>query len=257
MAAIEPETVIDVHHWNDKLFSFRTTRRPGLRFRNGHFVMVGLEQEQRPLLRAYSIASPNHAEHLEFLSIKVDDGALTSQLQKIQKGETVLVSSKPVGTLVLDDLKAGRRLFLFATGTGLAPFLSIVQDPETYERFEQVVLVHGVRRVSDLAYRTWLTEELPRDEFLGDLIRDQLRYLPLVTREPFEQRDRIPSFITSGRLAAALDGEDLDPLRDRAMLCGSPEMLRDTRKVLDDRGFSISPQQGVQGDYVIERAFVS
>lgn len=256
MATVGTERVLDVHHWNDTLFSFRTTRDRGLRFENGHFVMIGLEVEGKPLMRAYSIASPNYDEHLEFLSIKVQDGALTSRLQNIRPGDAILVSRKPVGTLVLRDLLPGENLYLFATGTGLAPFLSIIRDPETYERFEKVVLVHGVRLVSELAYADYINGELPQHEFLGDEIRDKLIYYPTVTREPFQNRGRLTDLIESGRLFEDIGLPPLDPARDRAMICGSPTMLKDTCDLLDARGFKISPHSGVAGDYVIERAFV-
>lgn len=177
------ERVIEVRHWNDSLFSFRTTRDPGFRFDSGHFVMVGLEVDGRPLMRAYSIASAHYEDHLEFFSIKVPDGPLTSRLRHINNGDPVLVSRRPTGTLVLNDLNPGKRLYLLGTGTGLAPFLSIIRDPATYERFETVVLAHGVRHVSDLAYAQFLQEELPKHEFLGESIRSQLIYYPSVTRE--------------------------------------------------------------------------
>ncbi len=254
--ALRRERVEWVHHWNERLFSFRTTRDPGFRFRNGHFVMVGLEVEGRPLMRAYSIASANHEEYLEFFSIKVPDGALTSRLQNLATGDEVILSSKPVGTLVLDDLRDGERLYLFATGTGLAPYLSIIKDPETYERFERVILVHGVRHVSDLAYMDFIDAELPGNPYLGELVREQLLYYPTVTREPFLNQGRITTQLTDGTLARCLDLPVLDPARDRAMLCGSPAMLQDMRDLLDGLQFEASPQQGVPGDYVFERAFV-
>lgn len=253
---LRTEKVQWVHHWNDHLFSFRTTRDPGFRFRNGHFVMVGLEVEGKPLLRAYSIASANHDEFLEFFSIKVPDGALTSRLQHLAPGDEVVLSAKPVGTLVVDDLRDGERLYLFATGTGLAPYLSIIKDPETYERFSQIVLVHGVRRVSDLAYMEFINAELPGNPYLGELVRDQLLYYPTVTREPFLNQGRITTLIENGKMARDLGLPPLDPKTDRAMLCGSPGMLSDMRALLDERGFEVSPQQGVAGDYVFERAFV-
>ncbi len=256
MAAVGTERVIDVHHWNDTLFSFRTTRDRGLRFENGHFVMIGLEVEGKPLMRAYSIASANYDEHLEFLSIKVQDGALTSRLQNIRPGDAILVSRKPVGTLVLHDLLPGKHLYLFATGTGLAPFMSIIRDPETYERFEKVVLVHGVRLVSELAYADYINGEMPNHEFLGDVIRERLIYYPTVTREPYQNRGRLTDLVESGRLFEDIGLPPLDPARDRAMICGSPSMLKDTCALLDARGFEISPQTGVAGDYVIERALV-
>jgi len=256
MARFATEQVQDVHHWTDSLFSFRTTRQAGLRFRNGEFVMLGLQVGDRPLLRAYSIASANHEEHLEFLSIKVEEGALTSRLQHIAPGDEVLIGSKPTGTLLADDVLPGKRLYLFATGTGLAPFLSIVQDPDVYERFEQVVLFHGVRRADELAYREWLEHELPQHEFLGDMVREQLIYCPCVTREPFALSGRLPTLIQSGELSEHLGLPPLDPAHDRAMLCGSPSMLSDVREQLDARGFQISARTGEPGHYVIERAFV-
>jgi ferredoxin--NADP+ reductase len=256
MAQTATERVLHVHHWNDTLFSFRTTRDPGLRFRNGHFVMLGLPVNGKPLLRAYSVASANHAEHLEFFSIKVPDGPLTSRLQHLQPGDEVIVGSKPVGSLVLDDLRPGRRLFLLATGTGLAPFISIIQDPETYERFEQVVLVHGVRQVSELAYADFIEHELPQHEFLGELVRGRLLYYPTVTREPFRHQGRLTDLLGSGRLCADLGLPPLDASTDRAMICGNAAMLADCCTLLDGRGFHISPRQGELGDYVIERAFV-
>lgn len=255
MSAYRIEQVLSVRHWNDTLFSFRTTRDPGLRFHNGHFVMVGLEVGGRPLVRAYSIASANHEEYLEFLSIKVSNGPLTSQLQHLKVGDTVLISRKPVGTLVLADLRPGRYLYLLGTGTGLAPFLSIIQDPETYERFEKIVLVHGVRRVSELAYADFITHELPAHEFLGDMVRKQLIYYPTVTREPFYHQGRLTDLIENGTLFADVGLPVLDPEHDRIMICGSPAMLKETRALLDVRGFFISPHVGEQGDYVIERAF--
>jgi ferredoxin--NADP+ reductase len=250
------EHVTHVRHWNESLFSFRTTRDPGFRFESGHFVMLGLEVEGRPLMRAYSIASPNWEEHLEFFSIKVPDGPLTSRLQHLKVGDPVLVSRKPTGTLVLHDLRPGRHLYLVGTGTGLAPFMSLVMEPEVYERFDTVVLAHGVRHVDDLAYSAFIEQELPRHELLGDLVRRKLRYYPTVTREAFRNRGRLTDQIASGALAAALGLPPLDPAVDRFMLCGSPAMLDDCRRVLDERGFSISPRTGHAGDYVIERAFV-
>ncbi|MEO0366401.1 MAG: ferredoxin--NADP reductase [Pseudomonadota bacterium] len=256
MPALRTEKVLKTHHWNDKLFTFRTTRDPGFRFRNGQFIMIGLATEKKPITRAYSIASPNHEEHLEFFSIKVEDGALTSKLQHIEIGDEVVMSSKPVGTLVLDDLKPGKRLFLFSTGTGLAPFLSTIQDPETYERFEKIIVVHGVRRVEDLAYREFIETELPTHEFLGEYATEQLMYYPTVTREPFPHTGRIPELMLSGKLCRDMDIGDLDPATDRAMICGSMAMLRDTEAALEKLGFVGSPSQGVPGDFVIERAFV-
>ena len=256
MAAFNQETVLSVHHWNETLFSFRTTRNPSLRFHSGHFVMIGLEVDGKPLMRAYSVASANYEEYLEFLSIKVQDGPLTSRLQKIEVGDQILVGAKAVGTLVVDDLTPAKNLYLFGTGTGLAPFMSIIQDPYTYEKFDNVVVVHGVRTVSELAYHDFISEELPDHELLGELVREKLLYYPLVTREPFRNQGRLTDLIVNGKMAEDLGLPPLNPHTDRAMMCGSPSMLTDLCKILDDRGFQISPSQGVAGDYVIERAFV-
>ena len=256
MAAIAAERVLSVRHWNDTLFSFTTTRHPALRFENGHFVMVGLEIDGRPLMRAYSIASPNHDDHLEFFSIKVQDGPLTSRLQRIKPGDSILVSRKPTGTLVVHDLRRGKHLYMLATGTGLAPFMSLVRDPDVYERFEKVILVHGVRSVDDLAYREFLTEQLPQHEILGEWVRDKLIYYPTATREPFVNNGRLTELIESGKLFADIGLSPIDPATDRAMLCGSPGMLKNLATLLDNRGFQVSPHIGHPGDYVIERAFV-
>lgn len=256
MAAVAPEKVISVHHWNDSLFSFKTTRDPGFRFRNGHFVMIGLETEGKPLLRAYSIASANYEEHLEFFSIKVPNGPLTSRLQHLKEGDEVLVGKKPTGTLVLDDLRPGKNLYMLGTGTGLAPFMSLVRDPEVYERFEKVILFHGVRTVSELAYQDYLTSELPNDELFGEIAREQLLYYPSVTREPFRNQGRVTDLIRSNKLTDDLGLPALNPETDRVMICGSPSMNNETASLLEARGFSISPGVGEPGDYVIERAFV-
>ena len=256
MAAFDTVKILTVHHWNDTLFSFSTTRDAGLRFENGQFVMIGLEVNGKPLMRAYSIASANYEENLEFFSIKVQDGPLTSRLQNLQPGQEILVSRKPTGTLVLRDLKPGKRLYLLSTGTGLAPFLSLVKDPEIYERFEKIVLVHGVRRTSELAYEEYFTSILPNDEVLGEFARNQLIYYPTVTREPFRNRGRQTDLIENGQLFKDAGLPPLDPEHDRAMICGSPHMLKDLSTILDSRGFKISEHIGVPGDYVIERAFV-
>jgi len=256
MASLRTERVLSVNHWNDALFSFKTTRDPSFRFESGHFVMLGLDLGDSRLMRAYSIASPHYEDSLEFLSIKVPDGPLTSRLQHIEPGAELLVSNKAVGTLVLRDLRPGRNLYLFATGTGLAPFLSIIQDPEAYERYEKVILVHGVRRVQELAYREFITEALPRHELLGEEVSDKLIYYPTVTREPFMHEGRITARIESGSLFSDIGLPPLDPRQDRAMICGGPAMLADLSALLDGRGFEISPSIGEPGDYVIERAFV-
>ncbi len=256
MATFNQEEVLSVHHWNDTLFSFTTTRNKGLRFRNGHFLMIGLEVNGKPLSRAYSVASPNYEEHLEFLSIKVENGPLTSRLQNIKVGDSILVSEKSVGTLVIDDLNPGKHLYLFSTGTGLAPFMSIIRDPETYEKFEKVVLIHGVRLVSELAYEDYIRNVLPNDEFLGEMVRNQLIYYPTVTREAFKHTGRLTTAIETGQLFKDIGLPPLDPAVDRAMICGSPSMLKETSEMLNAKGFKVSPSLGVLGDYVFERAFV-
>lgn len=257
MTSHNTEKVISVHHWNDKLFSFRTSRSPALRFRSGHFLMLGLEVDGRPLVRAYSVASAHYDEYLEFLSIKVPHGALTSRLQHLKTGDPVLISRKPVGTLMIDDLLPGTNLYLLATGTGLAPFLSIIKDPAVYEQFERVVLVHGVRRLRDLAYREYIEKELSGNALLGEHVRDRLIYVPSVTREPFRTQGRITRLIESDMLAEITGLPPLDPATDRVMLCGSVAMLGDLRAVLDARGFSVSPQSGSAGHYLIEKSFVT
>ena len=256
MSNLNTETVLSVHHWNDSLFSFRTTRDQGLRFENGQFVMIGLEVEGRPLLRAYSIASPNYEEHLEFFSIKVPNGPLTSRLQHLQPGQQIKVSRKPTGTLLLHDLRPGKHLYLFATGTGLAPFMSVIQDPEAYERFEKIVLIHGTRTVSEVAYADYIQHELPKNEFFGEDVAEKLIYYPTVTREPFRNQGRLTDLIESGKLFEDIGLPSLDPAVDRVMICGSPAMLEDSCALLDKRGFEVSPRIGTPGDYVIERAFV-
>ena len=256
MSAFNEERVLTVHHWTDRLFSFTTTRDPSLRFSNGHFTMIGLRKEDgKPLLRAYSIVSANYEEHLEFLSIKVPDGPLTSRLQHIQPGDTIIVGRKPTGTLLIDYLLPAKRLYLLSTGTGLAPFMSIIRDPETYERFEKVILVHGVREVKELSYHEYLTEELPHHEILGELLAGKLLYYPTVTREPYAHQGRVTTVIENGQLARDLNLPALDPAEDRVMICGSPEMLRDLKSMMETRGFK-EGNTTTPGDFVIERAFV-
>lgn len=255
MSKFITENVTSVRHWNDTLFSFTTTRDSAFRFENGHFVMVGLEVDNRPLMRAYSIVSSNYEEQLEFFSIKVADGPLTSRLQNIQVGDEIILSKKPTGTLLKDHLLPGRNLYLISTGTGLAPFISIIKDPEVYERFERVIITHGCRYVSELAYSDEITANLPNNEYFGDKVRDKLLYYPTVTREPFRNQGRLTDLLDSGQLAADLKLAPIDPAQDRFMICGSPAMLNDTCDILDKRGF-IESRNGYLGHYVIERAFV-
>ena len=253
--AFHLETVTWVQHWTDSLFSFRTTRDPSLRFSSGQFVMVGLEVDGKPLLRAYSIASPAWHEELEFYSIKVPDGPLTSRLQKIQVGDQVLIGRKPTGTLVLDGLKPGKRLYMLGTGTGLAPWLSLARDPEVYERFDEVIVTHTVRNVADLNYRKLFEEDLAKDEILSEVIGGKLRYYPTVTREPFKIQGRITDLIASGKLFEDLGVPPLDPAVDRLMLCGGPGVLADLKAMLIERGFE-EGSIAKPGDFVLEKAFV-
>ncbi|MEH6625283.1 MAG: ferredoxin--NADP reductase [Motiliproteus sp.] len=255
MSTIGNETVLSVHHWNDTLFSFTTSRDPGFRFKNGHFTMIGIEHEGRPLMRAYSIASANYEEQLEFFSIKVADGPLTSKLQKIQVGDQILISRKPTGTLINDNLLPGRHLYLLSTGTGLAPFMSIIKDPEIYEQYDKVILTHGVREVSDLAYSDLIRDHLPTNEYFGDMVADKLLYYPTVTREEFRNQGRLTDLMRSGKLAQDLGLPDLNPENDRFMICGGPSMLKESCEILDQMGF-VEARQGDLGHYVIERAFV-
>ncbi|WP_299200489.1 ferredoxin--NADP reductase [uncultured Amphritea sp.] len=255
MSNIGREEVLSVHHWNDTLFSFTTSRDPGFRFKNGHFTMIGLEHEGRPLMRAYSIASANHEDQLEFFSIKVQDGPLTSKLQSIQVGDQILISRKPTGTLINDHLLPGKHLYLISTGTGLAPFMSIIKDPEIYEQYDKVILTHGVRQLSELAYADVIQEHLPSNEYFGDMVSDKLLYYPTVTREPFRNQGRLTDLIATGKLTRDLGLPDLSLENDRFMICGSPSMLKDTTRLLDQMGFE-EARHGDAGHYVIERAFV-
>ena len=255
MSAFHEERVLSVHHWTDRLFSFTTTRDPGLRFSNGHFTMIGLKVDNKPLLRAYSIVSPNWEEHLEFFSIKVPNGPLTSRLQHIQVGDTVIVGKKPTGTLVTDYLLPGKNLYLLGTGTGLAPWLSIVRDPDTYDRYEKVIVVHGVRNIADLAYKDLLEKELPEHELLGEIVKDKLIYYPTVTREPFRNQGRISTQIVEGVFPQNIGLPALNRETDRVMLCGSPAMLDELKTILEERGFN-EGNTTTPGDFVIERAFV-
>ncbi|MCG2635018.1 MAG: ferredoxin--NADP reductase [Gammaproteobacteria bacterium] len=249
------ETVTRVHHWNDTLFSFKTTRNQGLRFISGQFTMVGLELNHRPLLRAYSIASASYEEEMEFFSIKVPDGPLTQHLQNVQVGDEILVGTKPVGTLLTESLLPGKNLYLLGTGTGLAPFLGIIKEPEVYELYDNVILTHGVRWVSELAYQQLIEHELPANEYFGDQVRQKLHYYPTVTRERFRNQGRLTDLIRSGKLFSDLGLPTPTLEDDRFMLCGSPSMLKDLTAILDAQGFE-EARRGNQGHYVVERAFV-
>ena len=255
MSAFNEERVLSVHHWTDRLFSFTTTRDASLRFLNGHFTMIGLRVNGKPLLRAYSVVSANYEEHLEFLSIKVQDGPLTSKLQHIQVGDHIVVGKKPTGTLVIDYLLPAKRLYMMSSGTGLAPFMSIIRDPATYEKFEEVILVHGVREVAELAYHDHIQNELPQHEFLGEMVSQQLRYYPTVTREAFRNTGRITDLMASGKLFTDLGVPAINPAEDRVMICGSPGLLKDLKTMLEERGFK-EGNTSRPGEFVVERAFV-
>ncbi len=255
MAKAHKETVIDVHHWSDRLFTIKTTRDPSLRFRNGEFAMMGMEVDGKPLLRAYSMASSNYEDYLEFYSIKVQDGPLTSRLQHIKIGDELLVSKKPTGTLLWDHLRPGKHLWMLSTGTGLAPFLSIIKDPDVYENFEKVILVHGCRFINELTYQELITHQLQDNEYFGDSVKDKLIYYPAVTREPFKNYGRITTLLKSGKLIEDTGMPTLSVNDDRFMLCGSPGMLESISEILDEMGFKETRKSDFR-EYVIERAFV-
>jgi ferredoxin/flavodoxin---NADP+ reductase len=255
MANVFQERVLSVHHWTDKLFTLTTTRDPSFRFLNGQFTMIGIEVNGKPLMRAYSMVSANYEETLEYLSIKVPDGPLTSRLKDIKVGDTLLVNSKAVGTLILQNVLPGKNLYLLSTGTGMAPFMSVIKDPETYERFEKVILVHGVREVAELAYHDYLQNELPQNEFFGEQVRNQFIYYPTVTREAFKNQGRITDLIEKGMLEADIGLPPMSKENDRVMICGSPEMLRDLKTMFEARGWD-EGNMSTPGHFVIERAFV-
>ncbi|MDI1301878.1 MAG: ferredoxin--NADP reductase [bacterium] len=255
MAAFAEEKVLSVHHWNDTLFSFTTTRDPSLRFKTGQFVMIGLEVDGKPLMRAYSVVSPNYADHLEFYSIKVQNGPLTSRLQHLKVGDTLLLGRKPTGSLIMDNLTPGKNLYLLSTGTGLAPFMSVVRDPEFYDAFDKIILTHGVRWKSELGYYDYIRNDLPNDEYFGEQVKEKLIYYPTVTREAFDNEGRLTDLITSGKLFTDIGLPPFDPAVDRVMICGSPSMLKDLVILLEERGFT-EGTSNKPGNYVIERAFV-
>jgi len=255
MSNLQKQRVLEVRHWTDTLFSFKATRDPSFRFQNGQFTMMGLEIDGRPLLRAYSLVSANHEETMEFFSIKVANGPLTSHLQHLKVGDEILVGRKPVGTLLLDNLLPGKTLYLLSTGTGLAPFLSVIKDPEVYERYERVVLVHGCRFVAELAYQELITDELPNNEYFGDMVREKLVYYPTVTREDYRNKGRITDLIRSGKLFSDIGQAPFDAENDRIMMCGSPAMLKDIQQILDEMKFE-EGSSSTPGHYVIEKAFV-
>ena len=251
--ALLKEKVTAIHHWTDKTFSFKTTRNISFRFKNGEFAMIGLEIDGKPLLRAYSVVSPNHEDHLEFLSIKVPNGPLTSKLQHIKIDDEIIVNSKPTGTLVCDYLLPGRNLFLFSTGTGLAPFMSIVRDPETYEKFEKIILTHTVRTSKELAYKDLLTN-LNNDEIYSEVTKNNFIYFNTVTREKWDNEGRITDWIKENTLWNKVGVESFKPEIDRVMICGSEEMTFDLKQIFEKLG-SKEGSTKVQGGFVIEKAF--
>ncbi|MDE5446543.1 ferredoxin--NADP reductase [Bradyrhizobium hipponense] len=254
MSNFNQERVLSVHHWTDTLFSFTTTRNPSFHFRSGEFAMIGLKVDEKPLLRAHSLASAHYEDRLEFFSTKVPDGPLTSRLQHLKAGDEIIVSREATGTLVIDNLEDGRNLYLIGTGTGLAPFLSVIKDPETYLRFQNVVLLHGCRRVAELAYGEMIMEKLPGDELVGDFVRYQLIYYPMVTRDRFRNRGRITDLIASGKLFTDVELPELDPQHDRVMVCGSPALVRDARELLVAKGF-VEGDHGEPAQFVFEKEF--
>ena len=255
MGAVSEETVQSVKHYTDRLFAFRVTRPQSFRFRSGEFVMLGLKVDGKPLLRAYSVASPSWDEELEFFSIKVPNGPLTSRLQHIQPGDQILLGTKAVGTLVLDALSPGKRLYLLSTGTGIAPFASIIRDPDTYERYEQVILTHTCREVAELAYGQELVAAVREDPLVGEFVGDKLVYYPSVTREPFERQGRITQLIDDGVLYQELGVPPLNPETDRVMICGSMEMLEDCKARCETAGLT-EGSNARPAEFVIEKAFV-
>jgi len=243
-----------VHHWTDSLFSLRLARPSSFRFRSGEFVMLGLMVDGKPLLRAYSMASPSWDDGLDFYSIKVEDGPLTSRLRTVQAGDEILLGRKPTGTLVLDALIPGERVFMFSTGTGIAPFASLIRDPETYDKFNQVILTHACRSVVDLDYGQQLVEDLRNDPLVGELVADRLIYYPTVTREAFMHMGRITDLIESGKLFRDLDLPPLDSATDRVMICGSMAMIKDTKALAMKAGLE-EGSNSKPGQFVVEKAF--
>lgn len=253
--AVVKEKVIDVEHYTDRLFRIRTTRDPSVRFRDGEFLMIGIEVDGKPLMRAYSVASPNYEEYLEFFSIKVPDGPLTSRLQHIQVGDELLVNNKAVGTLVMDNLKPGRNLYLMATGTGVAPFMSITRSLEIYDNFERIILLWGTRTVSELAYHDFLAG-LNDHEIWGEITQGKFLFYPTVTREEFHTTGRITDAMYTGKVQAELGLEDFDPEHDRVMICGSNEMNMELRRYFIDELGCTEGNANQRGEFVLEKAFV-
>jgi len=254
-ANVHAEKVVSVHHYTDRLFSFRITRPQSLRFRSGEFVMIGLPNAEKPVFRAYSVASPAWDEELEFFSIKVDDGPLTQHLQRIQPGDTILLRQKATGTLVVDALTPAKRLFMISTGTGIAPFASLIRDPDTYEKFEQVVVTHTCRDHAELQYGVDLVENLVNDPLIGELVAGRVTLYSSTTREITPRMGRITRLIENGRFYHDLGIEPLNPETDRVMICGSMHMIKDVKELVEGLGF-VEGSLNQPNTFVVERAFV-
>jgi len=258
--AISKETVLEVEHFTDRLFRIKTTRDRSLRFKDGEFLMIGLDhwseklQKNKPIMRAYSVASPSHQETLEFYSIKVQDGPLTSRLQHIKVGEEILVNSKPVGTLITTNVKSGRTLYMLATGTGIAPFLSLMRGFEVYDNYDNVVLLHGVREVKELAFDDYLTN-LNEDETYKEITQGKFKYYPTVTREDFKNQGRVTDAMYTGNVQKVLGLEEFDKDKDRVMICGSMEMNKELKEYFEGLGL-VEGTMKEPGEYVLEKAFV-
>ena len=252
------EKVLSVEHFTDRLFRFEISRPSSFRFRSGEFIMIGLpktEDQKRPIMRAYSVASPSWDDKLEFYSIKVPDGPLTSRLQKIQEGDTVLLGRKPVGTLVLDALLPGKRLYMFSTGTGIAPFASLIRDPETYERYDQVILTHTCRQKAELSYGLRLVNDLKDDPLVGEMVGDKLLHVASLTREEYPLKGRITTLLKSGELFKNAGVPPLNPAEDRVMICGSKDMIDDTAALVETFGLK-EGSNSQPAEFVVEKSFV-
>ncbi|HAA92154.1 MAG TPA: ferredoxin--NADP(+) reductase [Rhodospirillaceae bacterium] len=252
--ALTQETVLSVKHWTDRMFSFRVSRPASFRFRSGEFIMLGIFKDDKPLLRAYSVASPAWDDELEFFSIKVQDGPLTSRLQHLKPGDKILLGKKPTGTLILDTLTPAKNLYMFSTGTGIAPFVSLIRDPETYEKFENVVLTHTCRTVAELQYGYHTVSSLEDDPLIGEFVNGRLIHDTSVTQEKYHRIGRITTRIENGELFRAIDKAPLEPKNDRVMICGSMDMLKDTSAIVEALGF-VEGSNAAPAEYVIEKAF--
>ena len=258
--AINKETVLEVEHFTDRLFKITTTRDRSLRFRDGEFLMIGLDhwseklQKNKPIMRAYSVASPSHQETLEFYSIKVQDGPLTSRLQHIKVGDEILVNSKPVGTLITTNVKSGRTLYMLATGTGIAPFLSLMRGFDVYDNYDNVVLLHGVREIKELAFDDYLSN-LNEDETYKEITQGKFKYYPTVTREDYKNQGRVTDAMYTGNVQKVLGLEEFDKDKDRVMICGSMEMNMELKEYFEGLGL-VEGTMKDPGEYVLEKAFV-